>query len=246
MRNRKKKNGKSRLTNLSSLIISPETVESGTIGTLYPTDRPMRLEIGCGKGDFITGISEKEPDFNYIAVERIPDVALIALEKYAGKKGLGKLGEHGEWICPDGTALKGEEWDVPCEMRGNVRFFIGAAESFLPYAPSSSFDSVYANFSDPWPKKGYVGRRLSNPGYLKEYKRILGPGGRLNLKTDNDGLFDYSIESLEAEGWKIIFLTRDLHSAETPEEIRAANVVTEYESRFIEQGIKIKALIAEP
>lgn len=244
MRTRKKKNGDARLRNLSCLLI--DTNEIGALSGAFDTERPLRLEIGCGKGDFVVGLSAREPDYNYLAVERISDVALIAVEKYAAARGLGRLGDHGEWITPDGAALKGEPFGIPPASRGNVRFLIAAAENVLPLLPPSSFDAVYTNFSDPWPKKGYAARRLTHPRYLTEYARILVPGGRLNLKTDNDGLFAYSLETLEELGWDVLFSTGDLHGGLVPAEIREANVETEYERKFTEQGVAINCLIASP
>ncbi|MBR3639532.1 MAG: hypothetical protein IKN50_02890, partial [Clostridia bacterium] len=107
MRNIKKKNGENRLVNLSALIISSDHVSDLPQSAGFEDDLPLRLEIGCGKGDFVTVLAKKEPGFGYIAVERVPDVALLAIEKYAHSRGLGKLGDHGEWITPDGIPLRG-------------------------------------------------------------------------------------------------------------------------------------------
>ena len=246
MRNRKKKNGENRLTNLSSLLITREDLSGLPASGGFADGAPLRLEIGCGKGDFVTGLARKEPDYGYIAVERVPDVALIALEKYAGSRGLGKLGDHGEWIRPDGTALKGERWEIPTELSGNVRFYIGKAEDFLDEVPPDAFEGIYLNFSDPWSKKGYASRRLTHPSYLKKYSSLLNVSGRIYVKTDNDGLFEFTLESLGSEGWTVEFMTRDLHSPSVPEQIRSSNVMTEYEKKFTEQGIPIKYLIASP
>ena len=245
MRNRKKKNGSNRLENLSTLILTGDDIKPDFDG-VYDEIRPLRLEIGCGKGDFITGVSVSEPDYNYIAVERISDVALSAVEKYACSRGLGTLDYHGGWRGPDGTVYKGEKWDIPVKMRGNVRFFIGDAAAFLGIAPRGCFDSIYANFSDPWPKSRHESRRLTHPGFLEKYSGLLAPGGQLRIKTDNDGLFEYTLESLTSSGWKILFSTFDLHSPETDQIVRESNVVTEYEKRFTEQGVKIKAVFAAP
>ena len=232
--------------NLSSLIISAEETDDLPSSAGFETGTPLRLEIGCGKGDFITGLANKEPGYGYIAVERVPDVALIAIEKYAHSRGLGKLGDHGEWITPDGILLKGTRWDIPRELSGNVRFFVGKAEEFLEYAPHDSFAGIYLNFSDPWTKKGYASRRLTHPSYLKKYASILDREGKLFVKTDNDGLFDFTLDSLDAEGWGVEYMTRDLHSPSVRAEIRTSNVMTEYEKKFTEQGIPIKYLIASP
>ena len=245
MRNRKKKNGSNRLENLSTLILTGDDIKSCFDG-IYDHSRPLRLEIGCGKGDFVTGVSVAEPGYNYIAVERISDVALAAVEKYAEARGLGTLDFHGGWRCPDGTIYKGEKWDIPIDKRGNVRFFIGDAAFFLEIAPGGCLDRIYANFSDPWPKSRHESRRLTHPGFLEKYSRLLAPDGQLRIKTDNDGLFEYTLESLTASGWKILFSTFDLHSPETDQIVRESNVVTEYEKRFTEQDVRIKAVFASP
>ncbi len=246
MRNRKKKNGGNRLLNLSSLLISHEEISDLSSSGIPAYDLPLRLEIGCGKGDFISGLAQKEPDFFYIAVERVPDVALLAVEKYARSRGLGKLGDHGEWITPDGSILKGEKWELSPDQAGNVRFYIGRAEEFLEVAPADSFECIYLNFSDPWSKKGYASRRLTHPAYLKKYNGLLKNSGKLQVKTDNEGLFDFTLESLAGEGWLIEFSTRDLHSPAVDEDIMSSNVMTEYEKKFYEQGVPIKYLSATP
>ena len=227
MRNRKKKNGDSRRENLSSLILEADGKACSDL---------------CS---FVRDISKIEPDYNYIAVERIGDVALMAIEKYAADRGLGSLSDHGEWISPDGTVYNGERWDIPIGSRGNVRFFVGSAEKLLPTLPGGAFDGIFTNFSDPWPKKGYEARRLTNRNYLREYARILRPGGTLTLKTDNVTLYEYSAVSLENEGWTVLFKTDDLHSAEIPARFRSLGVMTEYESRFVSRGVAINAIVAE-
>ena len=246
MRNRKKKNGERRLENLSSLILREEEIAGLNESAPFDSKRPLRLEIGCGKGDFVTGMAGLYPDFNYIAVERVSDVALLAVEKYAKSRHLGYLGDHGEWITPDGVALKGDTWRIPLEDAGNVRFFIGPAELFLDLAAGGSFESIYMNFSDPWSKKGYASRRLTHPNYLVKYAKLLTAGGKIHLKTDNDGLFDYTFDTLAENGWTVDFSTRNLHSPDSPEEIRNANVMTEYEKKFTELGVPIKYLSAHP
>ncbi len=239
MRMRKKRHGDERLAALSALFVPYEGEESWDLPSLYEKDAPIRIEIGCGKGGFITGISRVEPDYNYLAVEKISDVMVCAAEKYAGERGLGKLGFHGGWQAPDGTVYH-ERWEIPMADRGNVRFAIGDAAEVLAHLPECSIDAIYANFSDPWPKKGYADRRLTSPGFLKEYLRVLKPGGAFRFKTDNEVLFDYSLETIEQSPLKMTFCTRDLHHSERAK----SNIMTEYERNFSEKGVCIKALEA--
>ncbi len=237
MRMRKKRRGTERMTALSALFADSEKFSAD----VFPEVRPLRLEIGCGKGDFICSLSRKEPGFNYIALEKVEDVATVAAEKYARGRGLGDLGPHGEWVAPDGSAYNGVRWDIPEKDRGNVRFMCCDASRLSEIFPESSFDTIYANFSDPWPKKGYWNRRLTHPDFLKQYVRLLSPGGRFVFKTDNTALFDFSLESLEAEdSFEITFMTRDLHHSERA----AENIMTEYERNFSKQGILINCVEA--
>lgn len=242
MRMRKKKNGAKRIENLSALFINNDAEEIN-IGEIFASspEKPLRIEIGCGKGDFVCGISVNEPDYNYIALERVGDVIMCAVEKYAMSKDLGKLDDHGGWMTPDGNVYNGETYDIPMEMRGNVRFVCGEAKQFLAKLPDGCVDSIYTNFSDPWPKKGYTSRRLTHIDFLKEYARVLKDGGMLKLKTDNEGFFDYSLESIEESPFKITAFTRDL---DADPEFANGNVETEYERNFKNQGVKIKALRA--
>ncbi len=236
MRMRKKKHGSDRLTALSALHCA---VGADGKAVLPEDGRPLCLEIGCGKGDFVCALSRRCPETNYIAVEKVTDVLVVAVEKYASERGLGKLAPNGGWLSPDGTVYKdGAVWNIPREERGNVRFLPGDAKLLPELFPDSVFDRIYVNFCDPWPKKGYADRRLTAPGFLKEYIRILKPGGTFCFKTDNEGLFEYSKETVAAAGFEIVFLTDDLHESE-----RAAdNIMTEYERNFSEKGVKIHAL----
>jgi len=240
MRMRKKKNGAKRIENLSALFINC-TENSAEIDGVFDDERPLRIEIGCGKGDFVRGISESEPEYNYIALERVGDVIMSAVEKYATSKGLGSLDDHGAWLTPDGKLYDGERYDIPIEKRGNVRFLCGEAKSFLSLLPDSCVESIYTNFSDPWPKKGYTSRRLTHADFLKEYARVLIPGGMLKLKTDNEGFFDFSLESIGESEFELVSYTRDLDASE---EFSTGNIETEYERNFKSQGVKIKALKA--
>ncbi len=241
MRMRKKKNGEKRITNLAELLLSHDCVKLEDIESEFVGKRPLRLEIGCGKGDFICGISENEPEYNYIALERVSDVLTAAVEKYAYRRNLGSLSPKGGWLSSEGDVYDGVTWNIPVEKKGNVRFICEDAKNFLVRLPDESLDKIYTNFSDPWSKKGYASRRLTAPSFLNEYTRTLIKGGELRLKTDNDGLFDYSLETLGDSKLKIVASTRDLYSNSS---FLSSNVETEYENHFKSLGVKIKALIA--
>ncbi len=206
---RKKKHGAERIAACSELLIEDiEVLKNGFVG-IFPTDAPIHMEIGCGKGNFAVGMAEAHKDINFVAVEKVADVCCVALEK---------------------AKARAEE-----RPKDNLRFIIGDAknlsENVLPY----SLDCIYLNFSDPWPKSGHAKRRLTHRGFLEIYKRLLKDGGMLKLKTDNVGLFDFTLEELEAFGADIAWQTRDLHS--TPE--NENNIMTEYEKNFSDKGVSI-------
>jgi tRNA (guanine-N7-)-methyltransferase len=212
MRMRKKKHGAERIAACADLLIE-DTAPLATLGTnptaIFPEEKPIHLEIGCGKGAFAVGMAAANPQFNLIAMEKISDVACCALEKAK-------------------AAADTRECD-------NLRFLIGDAMHLSEWFQPHSIARIYLNFSDPWPKKGYAKRRLTYRGFLELYKNILVEGGELYLKTDNEGLFDFSLEEFEAMGLTILFSSRDFHK--TPE--AEGNVMTEYETNFSAQGMPI-------
>lgn len=181
-----------------------------TVYDLYKNYNPLELEIGCGKGSFILEKAEANPDINYLGVEIQLNVLITAAEN-AKKKGL-----------------------------KNVKFFNCGAE-ILPYElPENSIEKLYLNFSCPYPKKQYENHRLTYYAFLNIYKRILKKGATIELKTDNDGFFEYSLSSLEENGFEILFKTDDLHAGDV-----TGNVMTEYERKFVGLGKNIHKLIAK-
>lgn len=210
MRMRRKKHGAERIDACKEILIPvPTSDENGTARlepqSFFPSSKPIHLEIGCGKGDFAVGMAAKYPAYNWIAMERVSDVACLALEKAMNAKK----------TRPD-----------------NLRFLIGDAQNVAEWFPAHSIDCLYLNFSDPWPKKGYAKRRLTHEGFLNRYRTVLREGGLLRLKTDNEGLFDFSLEQFALCGLTVEWQTRDLHRSEK----NADNVMTEYERSFSEKG----------
>ena len=229
MRMRKKRHGSERLLALSALLYPDPGETAADPVSVFGNGNPLVLEVGCGKGEFIAKLSLAEPEKNYIALERISDVAVVAVEKYARSRGLGDLAPNGGWLAPDGKLYRGgEAWEIPHELRGNVRFLVADAADFSAKLPDSSVSAILANFSDPWPGKGDSRRRLTSPAFLGNYRRILAKDGIFRFKTDND--------------FRILWTTRDLHASERA----ASNIVTEYERNFTEKGVKIKMLEAAP
>jgi tRNA (guanine-N7-)-methyltransferase len=175
-------------------------------------DSELYLEIGCGKGAFIIGLSEQYPDKRLLAVELVPDVLMMAMEK------------------------------AEREGTKNVCFLNANAENIADIIPEGSVSRLYLNFSDPWPKKRNAKRRLTSSLFLEKYKKILAPKGKIFFKTDNKGLFDYSLESFVANGFKVSDVCFDLHSDCI---FNKDNIETEYEKNFSEKGFLINRLTAE-
>ncbi len=208
---RKKKHGAERIAACADLLISDPAVLMNDPQAHFDTVRPLCLEIGCGKGAFACGTAAAQPDINLIAMERVADVACLALEKAAAER----------------------------ERRpgDNLRFIIGNAQNIPEWFPEHCLDRIYLNFSDPWPKAGYAKRRLTHVGFLEMYRRVLKDGGLLLFKTDNVGLFDFSLEQFETAGLELLWYTRDLHNDPHGE----GNIMTEYERNFTAKGFTINA-----
>ena len=210
MRMRKKKNLDVRFAACADVMVFEPKQLRGKWRALFGNDNPLHLEIGCGKGAFIRGTAVKEPDVNFIALERCSDVAMIAMEKCKAA-------------------------EIP-----NVRFMIGDVAKLAENFTDGSIDRIYLNFSDPWPKAGHAKRRLTYRSFLSEYRRLLKPGGAIFFKTDNRGLFDFSLEEFRECGWRLEDITYDLHNSE----YNADNVMTEYEKNFSERGFTINRVEA--
>lgn len=184
MRVHKKKHGTERLEACGNIVIKDLRVEGCTSEQLFGNSNPLRLEIGCGKGDFIVGTAAKEPNVNFLAIEKVSDVLVTAAEKVK-ESGLTNV----RVCCVDAKEL---------------------TEIFAP----GSIDRIYLNFSDPWPKSRHEKRRLTYRTFLAIYKQILRPNGAIHFKTDNRPLFDFSLEEFAAFGIRTEKLTFDLHNSE--------------------------------
>lgn len=209
MRMRKKKHRDERLSRCEDYLYRHGGAPlSDPAGEIFGVPyAPVYLEIGAGKGGFACGMAAKHPDVCYIAMERVTDCVVLASER-AGREGL----------C------------------GRLKFLIDSADNLTRIFGNCTVDRIYLNFSDPWSKKGYAKRRLTHRRYLAVYMNLLKDGGVLQFKTDNSGLFDFSLEEIRTMGLTPDTVTRDLHASEWS----ADNVVTEYEAAFSSQGVKIK------
>ncbi|MGM9551420.1 MAG: tRNA (guanosine(46)-N7)-methyltransferase TrmB [Clostridia bacterium] len=144
---------------------------------------PLHMEIGCGKGRFITTLAKNNPGINYIASEMIANIIVLAAEK-------------------------AKEMEI-----NNIRFISGNVQYMADALPEASVDRIYLNFSDPWPKDRHAKRRLTHKNFLDLYRKILAPDGEIHFKTDNRPLFDFSLESFRENGWELDEVTYDLHNS---------------------------------
>lgn len=193
------------------LVIKDAKEYKGGWAGVFGNDHPVHIEVGMGKGRFIMEMASRNPDINYVGIERYSSVLLRAVEK-----------------------LEDQE-------PGNLRFlWLDAGELQEIFAPGE-VSKIYLNFSDPWPKERHAKRRLTSPRFMGVYDQILKQGGRVEFKTDNRVLFDYSLESIPEAGWEIESHTFDLHHSEMNE----GNVMTEYEEKFSREGNPICKLTAK-
>ena len=208
MRMRKKKNLVPRMERCAAQLIRNPYEHRGHWRDLMPQARELRVELGCGKGGFTVGTAAAEPDVLLIAVEKVPDAMVVAMERAQA------AGLH------------------------NVFFVVGDA-ALLPdmFAPAE-VDRLYINFCDPWPKSNQKKRRLTHGNFLKKYRQVLAEGGQIHFKTDNDKLFEWSLEEIPQFGFALSEVTRDLH-ADGP-----VGVMTDYERKFYGEGKSINRCVA--
>ena len=184
---------------------------AGTWSQVFGNSNPIHIEIGMGKGRFITTLASMNPDINYVGIEKYSSVLLRAVEKQ-------------------------DELNLP-----NLRFIRMDAENITSVFGKEEVDRIYLNFSDPWPKDRHAKRRLTSRQFFARYNEILKSTGRVEFKTDNRPLFDFSVEEVNEAGWKLSVCTYDLHN---DEKLVEGNVMTEYEERFSSQGNPICKLVA--
>ena len=178
---------------------------------LFGNDHPIHIEIGMGKGQFLMELARRNPDINYLGMERYSSVLLRALQKM-------------------------EEEPLP-----NLYFLCEDAAELPEMFANGELNRIYLNFSDPWPKARHAKRRLTSTEFLARYNLVLAADGQIEFKTDNMDLFDFSLESVEEAGWKLVVCSRDLHHDPTMNE---GNIMTEYEEKFSAKGNPIYKLVA--
>ncbi|MCI1856830.1 MAG: tRNA (guanosine(46)-N7)-methyltransferase TrmB [Sporolactobacillus sp.] len=207
MRVRHKPWAREKLNRHSDIVIPSPKYYSGEWNEAFHREAPLNVEIGTGKGKFIVEMAERHPAWNFIGIELHESVIVTALQK-----------------CLDAGVT-------------NVRLVNDDARGLTNFFAESEVDAIYLNFCDPWPKKRHEKRRLTYSSFLAQYDYVLKPSGVIYFKTDNQGLFEYSLESFSMYGFLLRNVSLDLHRAVAHD--GRENIMTEYEEKFSQQGQRI-------
>lgn len=176
-----------------------DTSQPLDLKNIFANEHPLRIEIGMGKGDFIIEMAKRYPEINFIGIEKYDSVLVAALKKL-----------------------------IAIESIPNLRLMCFDATHLTEYFPAHSIEKIYLNFSDPWPKSKHDKRRLTYSSYLAIYQLLLKEEGDIEFKTDNRGLFEFSIISMNQYSMNFKDICLDLHHSSGYED----NIMTEYERKF--------------
>lgn len=198
----------------SNYVVHDPENRKGHWNEVFGNNNPIHIEIGMGKGKFITGLAKRNPDINYIGIEKYSSVLIRAIEK--------------------------RDEDEELKNIKNLTFIRFDAEEITEIFDTDEIDRIYLNFSDPWPKDRHAKRRLTSSKFLERYDTFLKKEGHIAFKTDNRALFDFSLEEIKNTGWTLSDVTFDLHNSEYNE----GNIMTEYEEKFSSMGNPIHRLVA--
>ncbi|MNM82646.1 tRNA (guanine-N(7)-)-methyltransferase [compost metagenome] len=193
------------------VVLNPREYK-GRWAEVFGNGRPIHIELGMGKGQFISGMSVKYPDVNFIGMDMYDELIRRASEKVRAK-----------W---DEQGAKEPE---------TVRLALGNIEMIEEFFAPGEVERIYLNFSDPWPKKKHWRRRLTHPRFLDKYRQLLNENGEIHFKTDSRVLFEFSLNAFAAVGLQMNDISLSLHEGR----INEAHVMTEYESKFVGQGMPI-------
>lgn len=216
MRIRKKKWAEPELSVCDFFVKNPDE-HKGNWKSAFKKEQPLYLEIGCGKGGFAGQLALQNPDKNIIAVDIKIDMLGV------GRRTIVKLFEENDREI-DNLLL--------------VNYNVEQLDSII--TADDKIERLFINFCNPWPRAKHKKRRLTFPRKLEMYKTFLQKDAEIRFKTDNDELFEESVEYFEQSGYKITYITGDLHNSDFE-----GNIITEHEKMFSDEGIKIKFLIAK-
>lgn len=209
MRHRKVKNLDERIEAGRQFLIEEAKENRGKWRQLFGNDGRLYLELGCGKGKFITSRAMADPEASFIGIEGLDAVIVRGLEK----------------------AVENEV--------ANVRYVMEYVKDIREFFEDGELDGIYLNFSDPWPKARHAKRRLTYGDTLLKYKQVLKEDGFIAFKTDNEGLFEFTLEEIERLGFEIKEMSRDLHNSD----LAAKEFTTEYEEKFHGLGKNINYVL---
>ena len=199
----------------SPYVVQEPQTKKGHWGEVFAKKQPLHIEVGMGKGRFLMDLARLHPDINYIGIEMYDSVLLRALQKR-------------------------EELEAAGEEFSNLVFIRVDARLLPEIFEKDEVDGIYLNFSDPWPKARHAKRRLTSREFLARYEKILKKEGTVEFKTDNRGLFEFSLEEVRDSDWNLEVCTFDLHH---DEELVKGNVMTEYEEKFSSMGNPICKMV---
>lgn len=219
MRIRKKKWAAPELAVCDFFVKNPEE-HAGNWKNAFKKEQPLYLEIGCGKGGFAGQLALQNADKNIIAVDIKIDMLGV------GRRSIVKLFEEAGKTQDDITNLLLVNYNV--EQLDKI------------ITADDTIDRLFINFCNPWPRDKHNKRRLTFPRKLEMYKTFLNKDSEIRFKTDDDELFNESLEYFEQSGYEITYITRDLHASDVTD-----NIETEHEKMFSAEGIKIKYCIAK-
>lgn len=217
MRLRKKPWARPELEACNFFVQNPKEYK-GKWSSSFKNEGIMYLELGCGKGNFVSVHGARNKDKNYIAIDIKDEILVLA------KRNIERVYKENNEIL-DNVKLMAQE--------------IGLINDIL--GEEDKIDRIYINFCNPWPKEKHKKRRLTHTRQLENYKKFLVNNGEIWFKTDDDNLFEESLEYFKESGFDVIYKTYDLHNSEYDKD----NIRTEHENMFTEKGIKIKFLIAK-
>ncbi len=209
MRMRNKKNLAPRMEKCAAVQVFGPEENRGRWSTLLPGCGEVRAEMGCGKGQFTAGVARQSPEALIVALEKVPNAMVTAMER----------------VMEEGIE--------------NVRFIDGDVAALREIFAPGEVSVIYINFPDPWPRKKETKHRLTAPAFLAMYWDILPVGGRIEYKTDQAWLFEWSLEQFSYMGFRLSEVTRDLHGG------GVTGIMTNYEERFHAQGVPICRCVAE-
>ncbi|MFT8322836.1 MAG: tRNA (guanosine(46)-N7)-methyltransferase TrmB [Bacillus sp. (in: firmicutes)] len=204
MRLRHKPWAKDKLSSYPQYVVQSPEENKGKWHHIFEQDGPIHIEIGTGKGRFISEMAKANPSINYIGIELQESVIVSALDQLI-------------------------EANVP-----NVKLMNSNAADLTTFFAAGEVNRVYLNFSDPWPKTRHEKRRLTYKTFLNTYEEILMENGEIHFKTDNQGLFEYSLRSFSEYGLLLKYISLDLHQSDYE-----GNIMTEYEEKFSNKGNRI-------